>query len=134
MGLSHLRLQEEAGKERKRCSRCSYERRTSNAIEYFQGENKSELAVSLYDSIAVHINGLLSIIRATNDEIKAKKQERKPIVPCNLDYAVKQAMNPVEPWNAEEQAAGRNTLGLKSEKWVFELEDGTVVEKEVVIG
>lgn len=32
-----------------------------NAIEYYQGENKAELAISLYDSIAAHINGLLSI-------------------------------------------------------------------------
>lgn len=33
----------------------------SNAVKYAQEENKDELAISLYDSIAIHIEGLLSI-------------------------------------------------------------------------
>lgn len=66
--------------------------------------------ISVYDN-----NQLAYISRATEDEIAGKSNKYKPIVPSNLDYAVKQALtNPINTtWTEEEKAAVRALLGIE---------------------
>jgi len=57
-------------------------------------------------------SGLLYVVKATDDEIKAKTNLYKPIVPSNLDYAVKTgvATNTIELTD-DEKSSARTWLG-----------------------
>ncbi len=56
-------------------------------------------------------DGILNIRRADNSDIDAKEQKYRPIVPANLDYAVKSGIsnNSLE-WTNEEQTAARTQI------------------------
>jgi hypothetical protein len=55
----------------------------------------------------------LTISRATDSEIEARKSTYKPIVPSNLDYAVKMALTDSKiEWAEEEKKAVRKLLGI----------------------
>lgn len=64
--------------------------------------------------IQINANGYLSNIAATNAQIDAHAGWFQPIVPSNLDYAVKAAMcdGKGAAWTAAEQAAARERMGL----------------------
>lgn len=64
--------------------------------------------------IQINANGNLSNIAATNAQIDAHAGWFQPIVPSNLDYAVKAAMcdGKGAAWTAAEQAAARERMGL----------------------
>lgn len=64
--------------------------------------------------IQINANGNLSNIAATNAQIDAHAGWFQPIVPSNLDYAVKAAMcdGKGAEWTAAEQAAARERMGL----------------------
>ena len=64
--------------------------------------------------IQINANGSLSNIAATNAQIDAHAGWFQPIVPSNLDYAVKAAMcdGKGAAWTAAEQAAARERMGL----------------------
>jgi predicted MPP superfamily phosphohydrolase len=58
----------------------------------------------------------IGIAKATNEQIDGKAENYNPIVPANLDYAVKMALadsklaDTVNAWNDEEKAAARGLL------------------------
>ena len=62
-------------------------------------------------------NGRISITKATNTEIDDKTNNYHPIVPSNLDYAVKKALadsklaDTENAWTNEEKTAARNLIG-----------------------
>ena len=58
------------------------------------------------------VNGSVSVI-ASNDMISKRNNNYCPVVPTNLDYAVKAAMcdGKGAAWTAEEQAAARERMG-----------------------
>lgn len=64
--------------------------------------------------IQINANGNLSNIAATNARIDAHAGWIQPIVPSNLDYAVKAAMcdGKGAAWTAAEQAAARERMGI----------------------
>jgi hypothetical protein len=67
-----------------------------------------------YDGNSPESGDALLIARATNEEINAKASMHKPIVPSNLDYAVKMALtNSKIEWTEEEKKAVRILLGLE---------------------
>lgn len=59
-------------------------------------------------------SGLIRINKATDDMISKRSNGYCPIVPNNLDYAVKAAMcdGKGAAWTADEQAAGRERIGI----------------------
>ena len=65
--------------------------------------------------IGIHFDGDLKIKSASNQDIDDHIDPFLPIVPSNLDYAVKAAMcdGKGEAWTAEEQAAAIERIGLK---------------------
>lgn len=64
--------------------------------------------------IQINANGNLTNIAATNARIDAHAGWFQPIVPSNLDYAVKAAMcdGKGAAWTAAEQAAARERMGI----------------------
>nr|DAV79724.1 MAG TPA: hypothetical protein [Caudoviricetes sp.] len=58
--------------------------------------------------------GLVRIAKANNMSLTERKNEFCPVVPANLDYAVKCAMcdGKGAAWTAEEQAAARERMGI----------------------
>lgn len=77
-------------------------------------ENKFGVAKTLSPYGVYSKNGFLFIKSSTNDSILKRSSGYEPIVPKNLDYAVKCAMcdNIGVAWTAEEQAAARNRMGV----------------------
>ena len=61
--------------------------------------------------------GIITTSRATESDITSRSQQYRPIVPNNLDYAVKAAMcdGKGAAWTADEQKAARERMG--SEQW-----------------
>ena len=59
--------------------------------------------------------GLIRIQRATPTVIDERKSNYEPIVPTNLDYAVKVALSDGKgaEWTTEEKASARNRMGLE---------------------
>lgn len=79
---------------------------------------KSNYGVSSgrYDGSSPADGDTITISRATNDEIKAKHSPYKPIVPNNLDYAVKMALTDSKiEWTEEEKKAVRILLGVATD-------------------
>ena len=62
-------------------------------------------------------NGTIATSKATESDITSRSQQYRPIVPNNLDYAVKAAMcdGKGAAWTADEQKAARERIG--SEQW-----------------
>lgn len=60
-------------------------------------------------------NGVLSVSKATDAELDARTNIYKPVVPNNLDYAVKAAMTDGKgaAWSAAEQAAACERIGAE---------------------
>lgn len=57
-------------------------------------------------------NGGLLIFMAQNTDIDAKVQQYRPIVPANLDYAVKKGLaDSKDAWTEEEKTAARDLIG-----------------------
>lgn len=58
--------------------------------------------------------GLIRIAKASDNNLAERKNEFCPVVPKNLDYAVKCAMTDGKgaAWTAEEQAAARERMGI----------------------
>lgn len=58
--------------------------------------------------------GLIRIAKASDNNLAERKNEFCPVVPKNLDYAVKSAMcdGKGATWTAEEQAAARERMGI----------------------
>lgn len=76
---------------------------------------KSSYGVSSgrYDGKSPTDGDTITIARATNDEIKARTSLYKPIVPSNLDYAVKMALTDSKiEWTEAEKKAVRLLLGI----------------------
>ena len=69
-----------------------------------------------YGLIATNQNSIpggVTLARATNAEIDSKNQKFKPIVPANLDYAIKVGMTTnTQVWTEEDRAKARELLGL----------------------
>lgn len=58
--------------------------------------------------------GLIRVAKASNNSLDERTNNYCPIVPVNLDYAVKAAMcdGKGAAWTADEQAAGRERIGI----------------------
>lgn len=79
-------------------------------------ENKlGVVGINEYWGIGIHNDGKIKIKSASNQDIDNHINAFLPIVPSNLDYAVKAAMcdGKGEAWTAEEQAAAIERIGLK---------------------
>lgn len=65
-------------------------------------------------------NGYIYVARATNDDINSRSSIYVPVVPNNLDYAVKAAMcdGKGAAWTATEQAAAQQRLGI-NKNWTL---------------
>lgn len=61
--------------------------------------------------------GLIRIAKASDNSLAERKNEFCPVVPTNLDYAVKAAMcdGKGDAWTAEEQAVARERMGVIQE-------------------
>ena len=61
--------------------------------------------------------GLIRIAKASDNSLAKRENEFCPVVPRNLDYAVKSAMCDGKgvAWTADEQAAARERMGVNSE-------------------
>lgn len=85
--------------------------------------------------IAANDTGLIFVTKATNALLDERENVYAPIVPANLDYAVKAAMcdGNGKAWTAEEQAAARERMGIDavsvSHIWAC-LPDYTVTKRD----
>lgn len=77
------------------------------------------ISIDLYSNAgglyrANSVTGLIRIANAKNTAIDERKNSYCPIVPANLDYAVKAAMcdGKGAAWTADEQAAARERMGI----------------------
>ena len=69
--------------------------------------------------ITIGDKGKISISKATDTEINYKGNEYKPIVPKNLDYAVKMGITANQlTLTEDEQAAAQEWLGIFKEEWI----------------
>lgn len=89
-----------------------------DGIAKIKKASKDKLGVVGIDEslgIGIHFDGDLKIKSASNQDIDNHIEPFLPIVPSNLDYAVKAAMcdGKGEAWTAEEQAAAIERIGLK---------------------
>jgi hypothetical protein len=87
--------------------------------------------------IQINANGNISNIAATNAQIDAHAGWFQPIVPSNLDYAVKAAMcdGKGAAWTAAEQAAARERMGLGNsleliEAWELDHDETMVFRRD----
>ena len=79
------------------------------------GTTAGRIKTSQTYGIKVVSNGLIAPQMASNAEIDGKTQQYTPIVPANLDYAVKKALSGTEQaWTEEEKQSARNLLGAIS--------------------
>lgn len=78
--------------------------------------------------------GLIRIAKASDNSLAERKNEFCPVVPRNLDYAVKSAMCDGKgvAWKAEEQAAARERMGVIQED-DFELITTVNPSKEEIV-
>lgn len=83
--------------------------------EDYASSNKAGVAkfTANYGLGVKQTDGYANVVSATEEEIDAKTQKHKPIVPKNLDYAVKIGLttNTID-LTAEEQAAAKDWLGV----------------------
>lgn len=77
------------------------------------------IAIDLYSNNgglyrANNDTGLIRVAKASNNSLDERKNEFCPVVPANLDYAVKAAMcdGKGAAWTAEEQAAARERMDI----------------------
>lgn len=102
---------------------------TTNALEWTDDEKKAARALIGADlatsttpgivgvnvanyGIGVNTAGVLYIDAATEAQIDAKTNTRRPIVPSTVDYAVKKGLaDSKEEWTDDEKAAAREQLG-----------------------
>lgn len=70
--------------------------------------------IKVYEPYGIKVTkGMAYIQSATKEEIDAKTKDFKPIVPKNLDYAVKKSITAsTEEWTDEEKASVKNMLGI----------------------
>ena len=80
------------------------------------------IAIDLYSNNgglyrANNYTGLIRIAKASDNSLAERENEFCPVVPKNLDYAVKSAMCDGKgvAWTADEQAAARERMGVISE-------------------
>ena len=74
----------------------------------------------------VNNTGTIATSRAIESDITSRSQQYRPIVPYNLDYAVKAAMcdGKGAAWTADEQKAARERIGITEEfQQVFLLDE-----------
>lgn len=93
------------------------------------------LGVARYNSLrgaSVSADGLLSINRASNYDIDGHGNAYKPIVPANIDYAVKAAMcdGKGAAWSYAEKLAARQRMGFGGD---FELIEEITVSESVAL-
>lgn len=76
--------------------------------------------------------GIIATSRATENDITSRSQQYRPIVPNNLDYAVKAAMcdGKGAAWTADEQKAARERMGVDKS---YELIEEFVLEEDVTL-
>lgn len=80
-------------------------------------------------------NGMAVPDKASNDMIKAKTDNFRPIVSSNLDYAVKAGITTnTETWTDEEKASARATIGAVGEDEIETVLDGIIVIQNSLIG
>ncbi len=85
-----------------------------------------------YGSTSPETGDTVCIVKATDYDVKERKQNYRPIVPANLDYAVKMALTDSKiEWTEEEKKAVRNLLGIEENKNEVLL-DNYVVEDNVI--
>lgn len=83
--------------------------------------NLGVVGINPYWGIAIHSNGNIRINSAENTDIN-NRGSFLPIVPSNLDYAVKCAMTDGKgaAWTADEQAAARERMGLSNYELILD--------------
>ena len=71
-----------------------------------------------------NVNGTVYVAKATNEQIDARTNEYKPIVPKNLDYAVKQSLcdGKGAEWTPQEKEMARNRLGINPWRLISKIE------------
>lgn len=97
------------------------------------------IAIDLYSSNgglhrANSDTGLIRIAKASDNSLAERENEFCPVVPKNLDYAVKSAMcdGKGADWTAEEQAAARERMRVWSGDWQIIMDETlTELAKEV---
>lgn len=76
--------------------------------------------------VGIRENGVLQIVPATTAEIDAKTQERKPIVPNTLDYAIEKGLGANSLiWTDTEKLNARNTIGAGTSNFSGDYNDLT---------
>lgn len=83
--------------------------------------------VGKYDGQSPQTGDTLLILTASDNEIKEKTSNYKPITPANIDLAVKQALidNRLE-WTDEEKSAVRQLIGASEKSSVIVVDNATV--------
>lgn len=78
------------------------------------------------DGVGIRENGVLQVVPATTAEIDAKTQERKPIVPNTLDYAIEKGLGANSLiWTDTEKLNARNTIGAGTSNFSGDYNDLT---------
>ena len=78
------------------------------------------------NGVGISENGVLQIVPATTAEIDAKTQERKPIVPNTLDYAIEKGLGANSLiWTDTEKLNARNTIGAGTSNFSGDYNDLT---------
>lgn len=85
--------------------------------------------------LKVDAYGRGTILKATNDEISAKTQQYKPIVPANQDFAFKMSFTDNKlTWTEEEKEKARQLVGIAIDDYYTKKEtDALFVETENLI-
>ena len=93
------------------------------SIPVASDNNLGVMKVNRNGGVAV-VNDTLTLVRSTNNSIDARNSSLSPIVPSNLDYAVKQAMcdGKGAEWTTEEKAMARNRMGIGEWRYIGKVE------------
>lgn len=89
-------------------------------------KNSYGISSGRYGSNSPQTGDTIYIVKATNGDIKNRNQDFRPIVPSNLDYAVKTALSDSKlAWSEDEKAKVRALLKVKKDETVL-IQDAVV--------
>ena len=90
----------------------------SNKIATIPLAGASTVGVASFNSsngVTVNANGAVSLVAATNEEIDAKTESKKPITPSNLAYAIEKGLGVNGlTWTDQEKSSARSTIGAQA--------------------
>ena len=94
--------------------------------DYANTSKGGVVIVNNENGVGISENGVLQIVPATTAEIDDKTQERKPIVPNTLDYAIEKGLGANSLiWTDTEKLNARNTIGAGTSNFSGDYNDLT---------